>query len=413
MDRAARDTHDMKKRKLDALIQQLAGAPGSESVRVARTEAKWRAPAHPALRRALAEHYRRLGDAAQAGRWGIVFPGWAKPHEIAHLRRFLLSNADGGDFVRFQLGLRRSEPVPHELADLVASRFVERGPKDNGGSMLLGCAGALLAMTGVVTALSTTIGVLWRSLAGEPLEAGPLRFVIAFGLATVGALATLPTWRASSDDAKAVDRGFAVRRALDLLDEQPAEGRVMLRALVRNFDDPTVRRALVEDARRRGRPGDAGRWGCTEAGLTTPAERDAYATVLLRKSGRDPLNLLMDLSAVTGEDRTPGDLNDVARRIGASAPDPLPELGIGPLPRLRWWFIAALALPLGAICAVMLPASAHSISAGTVATLAAAWTVLCVIASSARERSHNTRLFFAACSVVLAVTATAFGIAAL
>jgi len=402
----------MRRSARQSLIGQLAVGVDTETAREARTAAKWRAADDIDLRRALAEHYRRLGDPAQAGRWGIVFPGWSQPHEIARLRLFLLNNADEGNFVRRFLDLGRKQPVPAEVVDLVDPAFAERAPKDDGGKILLGCAGGILTLFGVIAILWQTVSVLWRGFIGEPVETTLAEFALAGAAGATGVLISVPLWRWPPNHEKAADPEFVVRRALELLDERPAEGRPMLRSLARTTDDPRVRHALVDDARRRGHPADAGRWGCPLAGLTTPEEREAYAAVLLRKTGRDPYNRLVGLSAVGGDDPSPGDIADVLRRVGATPPGPPPASADVLPPRLRWWVVASLPLLVGAVAVVLSPASAQVISGLAVALAAAAWATVCLVAATVRDRARGHRTVFAACAVVLAATAAGFAITA-
>ncbi|MDQ1082014.1 MULTISPECIES: hypothetical protein [Microbacterium] len=402
----------MRKKRLDALIERLAGAGTPEDTRAAREKAKWRAAAHPGLRRALAEHYRLLGDPAQAGRWGIVFPGWAQPHEITRLRRCLLSHADGGTFVRRYLGIRWNDPVPPEVVDLVAPAHTAKGPRDGGRSFPVGCGGGLLVATGTLMASCASVVTLWRSLVGESLEDSFSILVISGAVGFLGVLILLFTGRTASEDARAADAEFAQRRALELLVERPPEGRVMLRSLARTTDDPVARTALVEDARRRGRPVDAGRWGCTIAGLTTPEERDAFATVLLRKPGRDPLTRLMDLSSTWTEKSERGDVADVLRRAGAAPLTPAASFPPDLPPRFRWWCAALLFVPLGAISAAMWPSSARPIAALTFALLAASWACLTVVAALVRERAEGHRIGYAMAALILITTAIGFAITA-
>ncbi|MDQ1135354.1 hypothetical protein QE410_000153 [Microbacterium sp. SORGH_AS 1204] len=401
----------MKKRELDVLVQQLAGDERTDEVRAAREKAKARAHAHPELRLALAEHYRRLGDPAQAGRWGVVFPGWSRPHEIARLRLFLLQHADGGDFVRRYLALWKATPLPPEVLDLVAPSFVERAPRGDGALFLTGCGGGLIALTMVVLSLTTGANVLWLALIGQPTEHEAVEFVITGTVAGFGALLVAVASRIPSEAEKAADAEFAVSRALQLLEQRPAEGRAMLQSLAKTADSPTVRGALVDDARRRRSPTDAGRWGCPEPGLTTPEERDAFASLVMRKPAKDPVERLLTLSAAWSGRPIRGDIPDVLRRVGATAPRPFADVEY-PGPALRWWFAPLVGVPLGAVGCLLLPDHAHVIAAITVALMAASWAGLCLVAAASPLRPHRNRIDYAAASAALAATAVGFAIAA-
>lgn len=401
----------MNKRKLDALIEQLAGDPGAEEVRAAREQAKGSAPDHPELRRALAEHYRRLGDPAQAGRWGIVFPGWAEPHEIARLRLLLLQRADEGNFVRAYLRLWGSSPLPPEVIDLVAPSFIERAPRGDGALFMTGCGGGLVALTTVILSLLTGARVLWLALTGQPIEHDAVEFLIAGAVAGIAMLVAVVAFKIPSADEKAADPEFAVRRAIELLEEHPAEGRAMLHALASTAAGPTVRGALVEDARRRGSLTDVGRWGCTEAGLTTPQERDAFASLIMRKPDKDQIERLLTLSAAWSSEPIRGDIPDVLRRVGTRPPNPPPEFeDLGP--RLRWWFAPPLGVPLGAVGGLIFPTHAYVIAAVTVALMTGSWAVLCLVSAASPRRPNRHRLSYVAVSAVLAATAAGFAIAA-
>ncbi|MGC0369277.1 hypothetical protein [Microbacterium sp. SLBN-111] len=403
----------MRKKKLDALIQRLSGEGSTAEVRAARTEAKWRAPSHPELRRTLAEHYRRLGDPAQAGRWGLVFPGWAKPHEVARLRWFLLANADGGGFVRRYLELGWREPVPPELADLVPPAHVDSGPKPDAPSFAVGCGGAALVVGGIGAMFIAAVRFVGQALIAGSVDESLLDVLVPglFGLA--GAIALVPAFRKRSKDERAAARRFTIERALTLLDERPDEGRVMLQSLARTTDDASVRAALVTDARRNGRPADAGRWGCTEDGVTTPAERDAFATMILRRPSTNVIERTLTLSgAAWSIDPGSGDLADVLRRVGATLPSPVPPVAPDIPPRLRWWFAPLLVLPVGAVGISLLPASAHPIAAGTLAVMATSWAVIAFVAGVARERPRGHRIGYMVCALVMAAVATGLAFAA-
>lgn len=71
-------------------------------------------------RLALATLYRELGHADQAGRWGSLEPGWAKPDEITAFARLAVSlNAGEGklrSLMHLQPGMEVPESVREEMA---------------------------------------------------------------------------------------------------------------------------------------------------------------------------------------------------------------------------------------------------------------------------------------------------------
>jgi hypothetical protein len=145
-------------------------AKGIQSLR-SRVEAH---PAELAARRILAEWYRDDGTHDQAGRWGIVLPGWTTTYERDRTARlFAASYAVGGD-VRAFLHLPAG-PMPAD-AELLAARIpVQRellsrrahpptpvpppgpaGPLDGYAPVLGGIASLLL----LVVVGETFVGVL-------------------------------------------------------------------------------------------------------------------------------------------------------------------------------------------------------------------------------------------------------------
>ncbi|KZE39689.1 hypothetical protein [Microbacterium sp. T32] len=385
----------MPKTPTPDLVALLATEGAGTDVQEARQEAKARASRSPELRLALAEHYRQIGDRAQAGRWGVVFPGWTRPREVAHMRLWLLGQATRGNFVRQSLRLAHDEAVPAVVADLTSPTYVERGPNDGSPAQGLGCVSMLIAVIGLIagflTLLWNTAHTLWNAFLSTP---SPLTAELALAaLITVivsgGVLAA--GLRLFDRPVELPDPAFATRRALELLDSRPQEGRVMLRALVRADGDPEARRALVEDARRRNRPAQAGRWGCPLPGVTTEAERDAYAASILSRGGNDPSSVLAERSHLRFDDPVPGDVPDVARRLGAAPWDPR---SASHSPGIAWW-AAAAPLPIGAAATAFAPASAHAIAVSSVIAVLAIWWGLCVRGAFSRKREPRERWAFA------------------
>lgn len=397
----------MRNRRARALIRDLADAdPAVASA--AREQIKAGAWRNPELRRALAEHYRHLPDPAQAGRWGITETGWARPREVSRMRLWLLGEANSGNFVRDRLALPPTRPVPPEVTDITAPRFVKRGPIQPDALVPVGCLIVLAGVGAGAALLYFSACVLWRGITRAPLG-DPLAVVVPGVIALVAMVVLAIMLSAGDSKVDARDIEFVRRRAEELLDSTPPEGRVMLRALARHEDDEAARRALVEDARRGGRLADAGRWGCTVDGLTTAEERDAYAVALLRKSGRDPLNRLTEMSAIRAV-TLPGDALDVLRRTGAAAPGPPPEQVMPLPPRWEWWPSPILILLIGALVATLAPSAAHVISAVAVVTALLIWAVACAIAARERARSITARWVHLVLGTVAA--AGAVGVAA-
>jgi len=71
-------------------------------------------------RLALATLYRELGHADQAGRWGSVEPGWAKPEEIAAFARLAVSVNAGEGKVRSLMHLQPGMEVPDAVREEIA-----------------------------------------------------------------------------------------------------------------------------------------------------------------------------------------------------------------------------------------------------------------------------------------------------
>lgn len=376
------------------LVELLAAdCTGPDTAR-AREEAKSRAAGSPELRLALAEHYRRIGDRAQAGRWGIVFPGWCRPREVAQMRLWLLGHADRHDFVRANLHLPRDEVVPTAVADLISPTFIERGPR--GASGAGACALIAVLIGGLLGLVWATIRTLWGATFGTPSPTyATATLVLLIVVVIAGAVATI-----AARPVPLPNPEFATRRALQLLDDRAEEGRVMLRALVRVDGDSEARRALVEDARRRGLPAEAGRWGSPVTGLTTEAERDAYAATLLFR-GKDPAMSLAERSSLRPDDPVPGDVADVARRLGTPPWDPLGAPVEPRRPRARWWWVATSPLPIGASTIVFLPEFARQIAIVAVIIVLVSWWGLSIRAAVSSTREPRERWAYALTAVAL------------
>jgi hypothetical protein len=78
-------------------------------------------PSLLALRRALAERYRQMGNPDQAGRWGIVFDGWTTSIERDRLARLLAASGVPEAHTAKFLSLP-DDPLPQVVKDLL------RGP---------------------------------------------------------------------------------------------------------------------------------------------------------------------------------------------------------------------------------------------------------------------------------------------
>jgi hypothetical protein len=179
-------------------------AKGIRSLR-SRVEAH---PAELAARRILAEWYRDDGTHDQAGRWGIVLPGWTTTYERDRTARLFAASYPVGGDVRAFLHLPAG-PMPAD-AQLLAARIpVQRellsrrvspptpgplpgpaGPLDGYASVLGIIAVVLLLVDVVVTVVGVLLGwsmsgvTRWASLAVVVLA------VLAIGLGLMNALLT-------------------------------------------------------------------------------------------------------------------------------------------------------------------------------------------------------------------------------
>lgn len=96
-------------------------AKGIQSLR-SRVEAH---PAERAARRLLAEWYRDDGTHDQAGRWGVVFPGWTTTYERDRTARLFAASYPVGGDVRAFLHLPAG-PTPEDARLLAARIPVQR-----------------------------------------------------------------------------------------------------------------------------------------------------------------------------------------------------------------------------------------------------------------------------------------------
>lgn len=402
----------MRRRRPAELLAALRdGSP--EDARVARVLARQRAGHHPELRKALAEHYRSLKEPAQAARWGIVLPGWATPREVARLRVWLAGEARRGDYIRDALLLRATEPIPDAVADLTDPSFRRRrlGARRARMTRWVGAAGAYTAIGGCACVAVSTGGMLWLGLLGRAAIAGASGVASLMGL-TIYLVITgiglgLFFIGYGRRDPEPAAPAFVDRRAIELLQERPEEGRAMLRALVWNDTTGATRRALVEDARRRGRPDEAGRWGCTVAGLSTSDEQAAYVDRLRRKGHPSSRReRLFDASHVPYSELTGGDVPVVLRMLGEPLPNPSDVARHGPGPRLRWWLLPLIVLPISAIATTAPWVDPRSTAATGIWLVLAVWAALSAI--SAIRRSGAARRGYGIAAAVFVVATAGF-----
>lgn len=394
-----------RRRPAELLAALRDGSP--EDARIARWLVRQRVDRHPELRKALAEHYRSLKEPAQAARWGIVFPGWATPREVARLRVWLAGEATRGDFIRDALRLRPSQPIPEQVADLTDPVFHRRRPRARLEAVMrwVAIAGMIVGLVGVVGVLTVIGRMLWLGLFGQTTHDDLSGLMIS--VVACGAGLALTVFAVSSIQPAPIAPESADRRAIELVQERPEEGRAMLRALTQDDTTASVRRALVEDARRRGRPDEAGRWGCTVAGLTTPDEQSAYADWLLRK-GRPEWRRerLFDASRVPWSDLTAGDVPAVLRILGEPPSNPLSDLQDVPGPYLRWWLLPLVALPIYAIATTAPWADPRATAATGFWLVFAVWAALSAIAAVRRRGAARFR--YAMAAAVFAVVTAVF-----
>lgn len=294
------------------------------------------------VRMALAEHYRERGVPAEAARWGILTSGWATEREIRDLRRWLLGRYGDFDYVRELLGLAVSDELPAEVRDLVAPEYRAAVPVEHASSptarawRAAGCLGAVVVLTAIVSTITFVGRVFLVALLDSPglrETAWDAVFATAAGLALT-AVVVVPWWirsrimsgnRSSSPHSSdlrpaATWTPYSVELAWEVFergDERSAD--ILLRACLRwggTAHETAVRAALAEMARRHGRAAEAGRWGSGVLGLTTPAERSAFAAGLVAE--RDPRWRLRQLAEFGPTQRLNEDALDVLRRASAS-----------------------------------------------------------------------------------------------
>jgi hypothetical protein len=114
-------------------------------------------------RLALATLYRELGHADQAGRWGSLEPGWAKPEEIKAFARLAVSLNAGEGRLRSLMHLQPGMEVPEAVREEMARVPVAApGPDDERSwiaAMFTGLATFVVAVIGHVV-------VFWMAGAG-------------------------------------------------------------------------------------------------------------------------------------------------------------------------------------------------------------------------------------------------------
>lgn len=147
------------------------------------------------------------------------------------------------------------------------------------------------------------------------------------------------------------------------------------------------------------------------AGLTTDAERDAYAVSILHR-GKDAATLLAERSSLRYDDPVPGDIADVARRLRTPPWDPLGARVPPPRPRAWWWWAATAPLPIGASAIAFAPESARIIAIVSVITVLATWCGLSVRAAVSSTREHRERWAFALTALALVAAAAGVVLAA-
>ncbi|GAA2173904.1 hypothetical protein GCM10009846_17740 [Agrococcus versicolor] len=306
--------------RLFVVLEGLRTAP-TPSLRWERRDLLSRGVAvDPAVRRVLAEHYRRIHAPDQAARWGWGTPDWTRASEGRALRLVLLDLLPFAE-PRALLWMAREESAPRGLEDLVD---LDPLPRDS-WVMGVGCITtgicALLLVAGV---LGVGGGTLIRIVTGDAADE-VLRYL---GMGSLAMLVTLVVGlvalAVSDRSARRLERKrvAAVRARVESLlpGLSRKEQAVLLRSWLRSFSDTDeqrpVRLQLVDLARRRRRAAEAGRWGVAVAGLTTEHERQAFAATL--RAGDE---WLFELERRTS--RTPG-------ALGVDECDALLRAGIPP-----------------------------------------------------------------------------------
>jgi len=131
--------------------------------REALNSLKTRLVAHPEeldVRRELAEMYRTLGHADQAGRWGMVLPGWTSKREVAAFGRAYGIPGVSRERVRELLALPPEVDLPDDVERLYHARTFTQPEVGTLPHQLESAAGILAggAIIGViVTMIVTTV----------------------------------------------------------------------------------------------------------------------------------------------------------------------------------------------------------------------------------------------------------------
>ncbi|AUG28350.1 MULTISPECIES: hypothetical protein [Microbacterium] len=124
-----------------------------------------------------------------------------------------------------------------------------------------------------------------------------------------------------SPDIEPQDRFFGTSLAWRLHDAgDDRASRILLRRMI-DIDVDGARAAMVEQSRMAGRLDEAGRWGCAKPGLSTPAERTAFAGQL---RARPVESRLRELAGIFSDRPLSADAADVLRRAGGSPEPPVP-----------------------------------------------------------------------------------------
>ncbi|OUE24567.1 DUF6584 family protein [Clavibacter michiganensis] len=187
-------------------------ATGIQSLRT-RVE---RNPTELEARRILAEWYRDDGTHDQAGRWGIVLPGWTTTYERDRTARLFAASYPVGGDVRAFLHLPAG-PMPPDAELLVARIPVQRellgrrahppdpgppvvpsGPLDGYAPVLGGIAALVLLVIVGVTFVGVLVGVPMGGFTRVATIGGVAILVVAI---VVGLLnASLAAWRSTAEE---------------------------------------------------------------------------------------------------------------------------------------------------------------------------------------------------------------------
>ncbi|MDC7804241.1 hypothetical protein PP359_09950 [Sphingomonas sp. BLCC-B65] len=361
-----------------------------------------------ALRMALAAHDRRHGEPSQAGRWGIVTEGWATTRELRDLRRYLLGQFSEGDYVRSVLLLPPDATLPGAVADLVdpAFRPPRAGETVTSGP---GCVLALGATISGLTAFMLLYVIVWNVLTSGNVASAPMLALLsaAAALVCVGFVLAVRARgpRPSATSSPAIeprDRFFGTSLAWRLHDAgDDRASRILLRRMIElDIDGDGARAAMVEQSRMAGRLDEAGRWGCAKPGLSTPAERTAFAEQL-RASPVE--SRLRELAGIPTPLPLPSDARDVLRRAGGEPTEPVEQTesddGFG----TRWkalplvtFVMLGLAIAVALIVAIAQVPEAPLIARVTLACSGAIVGVLWIIESFLLPRRRTAATLAAA-----------------